>query len=58
MRLTLDNNDTWDLVHRPTGKQAIHCKWVFFVKVNHDSSVAPKAHVVAKRYAQLMEYIN
>ena len=37
---TLNGNGTWNLVHLPTGKKAIGCRWVFAVKVNPDGSVA------------------
>ena len=41
------------MVHLPTGKKAIRCRWVFAVKVNPDGSVARlKARLVAKGYAQ------
>ena len=36
----LNGNGTWNLVHLPTGKKVIGCRWVFAVKVNPDSSVA------------------
>ena len=49
----LNGNGTWNLVHLPTGKKAIGCRWVFAVKVNPDDSVARlKARLVAKGYAQ------
>ena len=49
----LNGNGTWNLVHLPTGKKAIGCRWVFAVKVNPDGSVARlKARLVAKGYAQ------
>ena len=49
----LNGNGTWNLVHLPTGKKAIECRWVFSVKVNPDGSVARlKARLVAKGYAQ------
>ena len=49
----LDGNGTWNLVHLPTGKKAIGCRWVFAVKVNPNGSVARlKARLVAKEYAQ------
>ena len=48
----LNRNDTWNLVHLPTGKKAIGCRWVFAVKVNPDGSVARlKSRLVAKGYA-------
>ena len=49
----LNGNGTWNLVHLPTGKKAIGCRWVFAVKVNPDGSVARlKAWLMAKGYAQ------
>ena len=48
----LNGNGTWNLVHLPTGKKAIGCRWVFAVKVNPDGSIARlKARLVAKGYA-------
>ena len=48
----LNGNDTWNLVHLPTGKKVIECCWVFAVKVNPDGSVARlKAQLMAKGYA-------
>ena len=49
----LNENGTWNLVHLPTGKKSIGCRWVFAVKVNPNGSVARlKARLVAKGYAQ------
>ena len=49
----LNGNGTWNLVHLPTGKKVIGCRWVFTVKVNPDGSVARlNARLVAKGYAQ------
>ena len=49
----LNGNGTWNLVHLPTGKKVIRCRWVFAIKVNPDGSVARlKARLVAKGYAQ------
>ena len=51
--MALDNNDTWDLVHLPTRRKPIGCKYVFAIKINPDGSVARfKTHLVAKGYAQ------
>ena len=49
----LNGNGTWNLVHLPTGKKAIGCRWVFAVKVNPDGSVTRlKARHMAKGYTQ------
>ena len=49
----LNENGAWNLVHLPTGKKAIGCRWVFAVKVNPDGSVARlTARLVANGYAQ------
>ena len=49
----LNGNGTWNLVHLPTGKKAIGCRWIFAVKVNPNDSIARlKARLVAKGYAQ------
>ena len=48
----LNENGTWNLVHLPTGKKAIGCRWVFAVKVNLDGSVTRlKARLVVNGYA-------
>ena len=36
----LNENGTWNLIHLPTGKKAIGCRWVFAAKVNLDGSIA------------------
>ena len=47
----LNGNGTWNLVHLPTGKKVIECRWVFVVKVNLNGSVARlKAQLTAKGY--------
>ncbi|MCO5613252.1 hypothetical protein L7F22_067528 [Adiantum nelumboides] len=49
----LVKNDTWDLVHLPSGKKAIGSKWVYKIKCKSDGSVERyKASIVAKGYAQ------
>ena len=46
-------NETWELVDLPPGKNAIGCKWVFKTKINADGSVNKyKARLVAQGYAQ------
>ena len=51
--VTLDANETWDLVPLPEGKNVIGCKWVYKVKHNTDGIISRyKARLVAKGYAQ------
>ncbi|MCO5600651.1 hypothetical protein L7F22_054766 [Adiantum nelumboides] len=46
---SLHNNDTWDLVPLPKGKNALPCKWVFKLKnVPDDDRPKYKARLVAK----------
>jgi Reverse transcriptase (RNA-dependent DNA polymerase). len=35
----LNNNDTWDLVDLPVGKNIIKSKWMFKIKLNADGSL-------------------
>jgi len=37
--LTIQRNETWDLVKLPEGKNAIGLKWVFRTKYNADGTV-------------------
>ena len=49
----LMNNNTWDLVELPEGKEAIGCKCVFKVKHNSEGEVERcKCRLVAKGYSQ------
>ena len=57
----LNDNNTWDLMPLPTGKNAISYRWVFVVKFNPDGSVARlKARLVDRGYAQTygVDYSN
>ncbi|MCO5559992.1 hypothetical protein L7F22_013596 [Adiantum nelumboides] len=50
---SLHNNDTWDLVPLPKGKNALPCKWVFKLKnVPDDDRPKYKARLVAKGFKQ------
>ncbi|MCO5570621.1 hypothetical protein L7F22_024347 [Adiantum nelumboides] len=51
--VTLDVNQTWELVPLPKGKKAIGCIWVYKVKHNANVTIERyKARLVAKGYAQ------
>ncbi|MCO5609259.1 hypothetical protein L7F22_063483 [Adiantum nelumboides] len=50
---SLHNNDTWDLVPLPEGRNALPCKWVFKLKnVPDDDRPKYKARLVAKGFKQ------
>ena len=50
---SLLNNDTWELVDLPPGKNVIGCKWVFKLKKHADGSISwYKASLVAQGYSQ------
>ena len=50
---SLMDNQTWDLVELPNGREPIGSKWVFKVKPSSDGKVERfKARLVAKGYAQ------
>ena len=56
---SLMQNETWDLVEPPSGRQANGSKWVFKVKCRSDRKVERfKARLAAKGYTQkhLMDY--
>jgi hypothetical protein len=49
---SLDNNEAWDLVELPTGRNPIGNKWVFKKKLNAEGKVEKyKARLVAKGYS-------
>jgi hypothetical protein len=46
---SLDNNEAWDLVELPNGRNPIGSKWVFNNKLNAEGKVEKyKARLVAK----------
>ena len=51
--LSIEKNNTWDLVELPTGVKPIGLKWIFKIKRNADGSISKyKARLVAKGYVQ------
>ncbi|WVZ16676.1 hypothetical protein V8G54_009658 [Vigna mungo] len=49
---SLMSNQTWELVELPVGKKALHNKWVYRVKEDHDRSKRYKARLVVKGFQQ------
>ena len=49
---SLVKNETWDLVKLPTGKRALHNKWVYRLKEEDGSKKWYKARLVVKGFAQ------
>lgn len=51
--LSLDKNNTWELVELPADRKAINTKWVYKTKLADDGSVVRyKARLVANGCAQ------
>ena len=49
-----EQNDTWELVPLPPGKQTVGCRWVYAIKVGPNGEVDRlKARLVAKGYTQI-----
>lgn len=54
--LALEKNETWDLVHLPSRKIAIGCKWVYKAKFNPDGTLNKcKARLVARGDKQIKD---
>lgn len=50
----IKENETWELLHRPTDKNLIGTKWVFRKKMNDDGHVVRnKSRLHYKGYAQV-----
>ena len=50
----LSENDTWDIVDRPTNRKIVDCRWVYKIKRNADGSIERyKARLVAKGFSQI-----
>lgn len=49
---SLISNQTWKLDELPMGKKALHNKWVYQVKEEHDGSKRYKARLVVKGFQQ------
>ena len=45
-------NQTWELTKLPAGKKALHNKWVYKIKNEHDGSKRYKAGLVVKGFQQ------
>ena len=49
---SLLRNQTWELTELPVGKKALHNKWVYRIKNEHDGSKRYKARLVVKGFQQ------
>ena len=49
---SLHKNHSWELTPLPKGKKALHNKWVYRIKQEHDGSKRYKARLVVKRFQQ------
>ncbi|KAL6334322.1 hypothetical protein AAG906_014723 [Vitis piasezkii] len=47
---SLLGNQTWELIELPVGKKALHNKWVYRIKNEHDGSKRYKARLVVKGF--------
>ena len=45
-------NQTWELAKLPEGNKALHNKWVYRIKNEHDGSKHYKARLVVKGFQQ------
>ncbi|RVX14680.1 Retrovirus-related Pol polyprotein from transposon TNT 1-94 [Vitis vinifera] len=49
---SLLGNQTWELTELPVGKKALHNKWVYRIKNEHDGTKRYKARLVVKGFQQ------
>ena len=49
---SLLGNQTWELTELPVGKKALHNKWEYRIKNEHDGSKRYKARLVVKGFQQ------
>ncbi|KAL5852507.1 hypothetical protein ACOSQ3_007625 [Xanthoceras sorbifolium] len=49
---SLMSNQTWELAELPPGKKALHNKWVFRIKEEHNGNKRYKARMVVKGFQQ------
>ena len=49
---SLLGNQTWELTELPIGKKALHNKWVYRIKNEHDGSKRYKSRLVVKGFQQ------
>ena len=47
---SLLGNQTWELTELPVGKKALHNKWVYRIKNEHDGSKRYKTRLVVKGF--------
>ncbi|KAE8680077.1 hypothetical protein F3Y22_tig00111392pilonHSYRG00241 [Hibiscus syriacus] len=49
---SLMSNQTWELAELPPGKKALHNKWIYKIKEEHDGSKRYKARLVVKGFSE------
>ncbi|KAE8685157.1 Expansin-A8 [Hibiscus syriacus] len=49
---SLMSNQTWELAELPQGKKALHNKWIYRIKEEHDGSKRYKARLVVKAFSK------
>jgi len=55
----MQDNQVWDLVPLPDGKEPIRCKWIFKTKRNSEGNVKRyKTHLVAKGKALILQTLS